>query len=71
MLVFSRKRDESSVICHPETGEPLAVVTILEIRGDKVRIGFQAEKDTLIYRWEIWEKIQPAPEFAASESISA
>ena len=52
MLVLSRKRDESIVIDGDIT------ITVVEIRGDKVRLGIDAPKDVGVYRSEVWESIQ-------------
>ena len=52
MLVLSRKRDEKIVI-----GENI-VVTIVEIRGDKVRLGIEAPSEVPVHRHEVWEAIQ-------------
>jgi carbon storage regulator len=61
MLVLSRKKDESVRI-----GSDI-VITIIEIRGDKVRLGFAAPKDVSIHRQEVYEKIiQLAEEKIAS-----
>jgi carbon storage regulator len=53
MLVLSRKPGEEIVV----PGCDL-VFTILEVRGDKVRLGISAPTDVHIYRREIWERIQ-------------
>lgn len=53
MLVLSRKRYESVVI--PELG---ITVQVVEIRGDKVRLGFTAARDVQVHRSEVWESIQ-------------
>ena len=42
MLVLSRKRNESVVI------NDQIVVTVIEVRGDKVRLGIQAPRDGLV-----------------------
>lgn len=52
MLVLSRHRDESIVI-----GDDI-VVTIVDIRGDKVRLGIQAPPDVPVHRQEVYEAIQ-------------
>ena len=52
MLVLSRQRDESIVI-----GENV-VVTIVDIRGDKVRLGIQAPGEIPVHRQEVFEAIQ-------------
>jgi carbon storage regulator len=52
MLVLSRHRDESIMI-----GDDI-VVTIVDIRGDKVRLGIIAPRDTPVHRQEVYEAIQ-------------
>lgn len=52
MLVLTRTRDESIVI-----GDDV-VVTVVEVRGDKVRLGIEAPKEKSIWRQEIWLEIQ-------------
>lgn len=52
MLVLSRKRDESIII-----GDNI-IVTIVEIRGDKVRLGVTAPREVSVHRKEVWEAIQ-------------
>lgn len=53
MLVLSRQKDESIVI-----GDGLIKVTIVDIRGDKVRLGFTAAKAIPVHRLEVYEAIQ-------------
>lgn len=52
MLVLSRQRDESIII-----GDNI-VVTIVDIRGDKVRLGIQAPPEVSVHREEIYELIK-------------
>jgi len=52
MLVLSRKKNESIVI------DENIVITIVEIRGDKVRLGIEAPKEVPVHRLEIHEAIQ-------------
>ena len=52
MLVLSRQRDESIVI-----GDNV-VVTIVDIRGDKVRLGIKAPGEIPVHRQEVYEAIQ-------------
>jgi carbon storage regulator len=52
MLVLSRQRDESIVI-----GDKV-VVTIVDIRGDKVRLGIEAPAEIPVHRQEVYEAIQ-------------
>lgn len=56
MLVLSRHRDESIQI-----GDDI-IVTIVDIRGDKVRIGIQAPSDVPVHRREVYEAIIRQPE---------
>jgi len=51
MLVLSRKRNESVVI------NENIVITIVEIRGDKVRLGIQAPKEVPVHREEVHQAI--------------
>lgn len=51
MLVLSRKKNESIVINND------VVITIVEIRGDKVRLGIVAPKDVAVHREEVYEAI--------------
>lgn len=52
MLVLSRHRDESIII-----GDDI-VVTIVDIRGDKVRLGINAPQDVPVHRQEVYDAIQ-------------
>ena len=59
MLVLSRHRDESIMI-----GDDV-VVTIVDIRGDKVRLGIEAPTDIPVHRQEVYEAIKRENERAA------
>ena len=52
MLVLSRQRDESIVI-----GEHI-VITIVDIRGEKVRLGIDAPPHVPVHRKEVYEAIK-------------
>ena len=54
MLVLSRKKNESIVINND------IVITVVEIRGDKVRLGIEAPKDVPVHRQEVYEAIHGA-----------
>jgi len=69
MLVLSRKKDESIVINNDIT------IVVVEIRGDKVRLGVEAPKDVPVHRREVFEAIargEPAdlPAATAAEDAS-
>ena len=52
MLVLSRKRDERIVI------NDNIVITVVDIRGDKVRLGIEAPAETAVHRQEVYEALQ-------------
>jgi carbon storage regulator len=52
MLVLSRQRDESIMI-----GDNV-VITIVDIRGDKVRLGIEAPAEVSVHRQEVYEAIK-------------
>ena len=52
MLVLSRQRDESIMM-----GDNV-VITVVDIRGDKVRLGIQAPHEIPVHRREVYEAIQ-------------
>ena len=60
MLVLSRKKNESIVINND------VVVTVVEIRGDKVRLGIVAPKDVPVHREEVYEAIHGAKPAASA-----
>jgi carbon storage regulator len=51
MLVLSRKKNESIVI------NDNVVITVIDVRGDKVRIGIEAPRDVTVHRQEVLEAI--------------
>jgi carbon storage regulator len=52
MLVLSRQRDESIVI-----GDNV-IVTIVDVRGDRVRLGIEAPREVSVHRREVYDAIQ-------------
>ncbi len=63
MLALARKLNESIMI-----GNDIEV-TLLEIKGDQVKIGISAPKSVPIYRKEIYMQIQDANKEAASQEV--
>ena len=54
MLVLSRKKNESIIIRDD------IVITVVEVRGDKVRLGIEAPKDVPVHRREVYDAIKKA-----------
>ncbi|MCR5300890.1 MAG: carbon storage regulator CsrA [Lachnospiraceae bacterium] len=54
MLALSRKKNEALII------DNKIEVTILEIKGDQVKVGISAPKEVPIYRKEVYLQIQEA-----------
>lgn len=52
MLVLSRKKDEKIMI-----GESITLM-VIEIRGDKVRLGIEAPRDVAVHREEVYDAIK-------------
>ncbi len=62
MLVLARKKNESIVIRDD------VVVTVVEVRGDKVRIGIEAPKEVKVHRREVYDAIRQAEKRAQEQS---
>lgn len=65
MLVLTRRANQSIVI-----GSDI-VVTILEVRGDQVRIGIDAPRSVTVHREEVFAELERANRAAASPSPAA
>lgn len=63
MLVLSRQRDESIMI-----GDNVQI-TVVDIRGDKVRLGIMAPNEIPVHRKEVFDAIQRENRKAASVSL--
>ncbi len=63
MLVLSRKKNESVMI-----GDDIKIM-IIEIRGNKVRIGIDAPKHVKVHREEVYEAIKNAVRRAFNDGL--
>lgn len=65
MLVLTRRAGESVMI-----GDDV-VITVLEARGDVIRLGIQAPRDVQVHREEVYRELQAANRSAASPTADA
>jgi carbon storage regulator len=62
MLVLSRKKNESIVI------DETIVITVVDVRGDKVRLGIDAPREVPIHRSEVYDAIQAEQQEAKNKT---
>ncbi len=65
MLVLSRKKNESIMI-----GDSI-VITIVEVRGDRVRLGIEAPPEVPVHRREVYEALRRAVSDSAESETSS
>ncbi|GAA2872162.1 hypothetical protein Acy02nite_43840 [Actinoplanes cyaneus] len=65
MLVLTRRAGESVMI-----GDDV-VITVLEARGDVIRLGIQAPRDVQVHREEVYRELQESNRAAASPTDAA
>lgn len=65
MLALTRKKNEALVLNNN------IEITILDVKGDQVKIGIQAPRDVSIYRKEVYVQIQDANKEAMSMDIGS
>jgi carbon storage regulator len=65
MLVLSRKKNESIVINNDIT------IVVVEIRGDKVRLGVEAPKEVPVHRREVYDAIRRGDAASGERAISS
>ena len=58
MLVLSRKNRETVVVGGGGGFPGLLKVTVLEINGSKVKLGFEVDEGIPVHRLEIWERLR-------------
>jgi carbon storage regulator len=63
MLVLSRKKNESIVINNDIT------IVVVEIRGDKVRLGVEAPKEVPVHRREVYDAIRRSEMSDGTEAV--
>ena len=71
MLILSRKIQESVVIESPEGAAGLIRITVVSIRGGRVRLGFEAANGVAVDREEVWEQRQAVDRTPLAEDGSA
>ncbi len=64
MLVLSRQRDETIMI-----GDDIEI-TVVDIRGDKIRLGIEAPADVAVHRKEVYEAIRRENEQASRMDVA-
>jgi len=76
MLVLTRRLREAIVIGGNSKVLPGITITVLEVQGGKVKLGFTADRGVSIQRSEVWERIHAGDssergteEMAASDSV--
>jgi carbon storage regulator CsrA len=57
MLVLTRKIQESVVVGGSDRFQRVLKVQVLEIRGEKVKLGFDVDSGVPVHRLEVWERI--------------
>lgn len=65
MLVLTRRANESIMI-----GDDI-VITVLDVRGDQIRLGIKAPRSVAVHREEVYAELQEANQAAASPSKAA
>lgn len=65
MLILTRRVGENVIV-----GDDI-VISVIEVRGDAVRIGIQAPRSVTVHREEVWLELQRANEQAASPTDDA
>ncbi len=64
MLVLSRKKDERIMI-----GDNISLM-VVDIRGDKVRLGIDAPSDISVHRSEVYDAIRREQAMEAQSTVS-
>ena len=62
MLVLSRKNQEAVVVGGGGGIDRMLKITVLEVAGGRVKLGFEADSDIPVHRLEIWERMRASGE---------
>jgi carbon storage regulator len=65
VLVLTRRAGQSIMIGHD------IVVTVLEVRGDQIRLGIRAPREIDVHREEVFRQLQQANRSSASPNLEA
>ena len=65
MLVLSRKNQEAVVVGGVGGFDRQLKVTVLEIAGGRVKLGFEVDAEVPVYRLEVWQRMQAEGEPAS------
>lgn len=70
MLILARKSRESVVVGAADNQSEMVRVTVIEVRGGMVKLGFEAGNEVPIHRAEVWERIRAESRAAALAPIA-
>jgi len=71
MLILTRRNNESVVVGKPSDLDHVLKVTVLEIRGSSVKLGFETNEDVPVNRLEVWQRICSEVAIAGGQSHAA
>jgi carbon storage regulator CsrA len=58
MLVLTRRNHEAVVVGGPDALDQLLKVTVLAVKGGRVTLGIEGDKNVPVYRCEIWDRMR-------------
>jgi carbon storage regulator len=70
MLILARKKQQSVVVGGAASIEQMLKVTVIDICGSIVRLGFEADKSVPVHRHEVWERIRAENEVPLPEQVA-
>ena len=70
MLVLTRKLDQTITIGNPLSLEDAIEITVVEVRGDQVRLGISAPRKTIVHRKEVWDQVKQDQREAEGQAAS-